>query len=299
MPSLRQIRYFLAVADQGGFTPAAEILHIAQPALSRQVALLEAELGFPLFRREPRGVALTEAGQLFRQRMGSLEESLHSAADDARRLHHGEGGVLRLLHSSSTPVAGALLQALSTFASSHPGVRVDLDRLSSELQLEALAQGRADLGLGRLPLLRREAAVTVRPLAEEALWAALPADHALTARTVLALEALAEEPFVFGVHRERGGLARRVTDLCLSRGFTPRLAPVTSRKTAMLQLVAAGFGIAIVPASMAALGAPGVAFRPLADADTRTQAALFLPLHPSPLAEAFAATLAARWAAAG
>ncbi|HET7776135.1 MAG TPA: LysR substrate-binding domain-containing protein [Azospira sp.] len=298
MPSLRQIRYFLTVADLGGFTPAAAALYVAQPALSRQIAQLEAELGFALLVREPRGVRLTEAGALFRQRVGGLEESLHSAADDARRLDRGEGGVLRLLHSSSTPVAGPLLAALQAFTAAQPRVRVDLDRLSSELQLEAVAQGRADLGLARLPLLRREAAVQLQPLAEERLWAALPPGHALASASSLELGDLADSPFVFAVHRERGGLARRVTDLCLERGFTPRLAPVTSRKTAMLQLVAAGFGVAVVPAAMAALATPGVSFRPLADADARTQVALLLPRAPSPLARAFAAALAAAWPAA-
>lgn len=297
MPSLRQIRYFLSVADLGGFTPAAAALHVAQPALSRQIAQLEEELGFALLRREPRGVSLTEAGALFRQRVGGLEEELRSAAEDARRLHRGEGGVLRLLHSSSTPLAGPLLAALQDFTRDQPRVRVDVDRLSSEQQQEAVAQGRADLGLARLPLLRQEGGIEIRPLPEERLWAALPAGHALAGASVLALGDLADECFVFAVHRERGGLARRVTDLCLARGFTPRLAPVTSRKTAMLNLVAAGFGIAVVPAAMASLATPGVHFVPLADADALARAALLLPLRPSALAAAFADALQRRWSA--
>ncbi|AEV24723.1 transcriptional regulator [Azospira oryzae PS] len=297
MPSLRQIRYFLSVADLGGFTPAAAALHVAQPALSRQIAQLEEELGFALLRREPRGVSLTEAGALFRQRVGGLEEELRSAAEDARRLHRGEGGVLRLLHSSSTPLAGPLLAALQDFTRDQPRVRVDVDRLSSEQQQEAVAQGRADLGLARLPLLRQEGGIEIRPLPEERLWAALPAGHALAGASVLALGDLADECFVFAVHRERGGLARRVPDLCLARGFTPRLAPVTSRKTAMLNLVAAGFGIAVVPAAMASLATPGVHFVPLADADALARAALLLPLRPSALAAAFADALQRRWSA--
>lgn len=297
MPSLRQIRYFLSVADLGGFTPAAAALHVAQPALSRQIAQLEEELGFALLRREPRGVSLTEAGALFRQRVGGLEEELRSAAEDARRLHRGEGGVLRLLHSSSTPLAGPLLAALQDFTRDQPRVRVDVDRLSSEQQQEAVAQGRADLGLARLPLLRQEGGIEIRPLPEERLWAALPAGHALAGSSLLALGDLADECFVFAVHRERGGLARRVTDLCLARGFAPRLAPVTSRKTAMLNLVAAGFGIAVVPAAMASLATPGVHFVPLADADALARAALLLPSRPSALAAAFADALQRRWSA--
>ena len=297
MPSLRQIRYFLSVADLGGFTPAAAALHVAQPALSRQIAQLEEELGFALLRREPRGVSLTEAGALFRQRVGGLEEELRSAAEDARRLHRGEGGVLRLLHSSSTPLAGPLLAALQDFTRDQPRVRVDVDRLSSEQQQEAVAQGRADLGLARLPLLRQEGGIEIRPLPEERLWAALPAGHALAGASLLALGDLADECFVFAVHRERGGLARRVTDLCLARGFAPRLAPVTSRKTAMLNLVAAGFGIAVVPAAMASLATPGVHFVSLADADALARAALLLPSRPSALAAAFADALQRRWSA--
>ncbi len=297
MPSLRQIRYFLSVADLGGFTPAAAALHVAQPALSRQIAQLEEELGFTLLRREPRGVSLTEAGALFRQRVGGLEEELRSAAEDARRLHRGEGGVLRLLHSSSTPLAGPLLAALQDFTRDQPRVRVDVDRLSSEQQQEAVAQGRADLGLARLPLLRQEGGIEIRPLPEERLWAALPAGHALAGAPLLGLGDLADECFVFAVHRERGGLARRVTDLCLARGFAPRLAPVTSRKTAMLNLVAAGFGVAVVPAAMASLATPGVHFVPLADADALARAALLLPPRPSALAAAFADALQRRWSA--
>lgn len=297
MPSLRQIRYFLSVADLGGFTPAAAALHVAQPALSRQIAQLEEELGFALLRREPRGVSLTEAGVLFRQRVGGLEEELRSAAEDARRLHRGEGGVLRLLHSSSTPLAGPLLAALQDFTRDQPRVRVDVDRLSSEQQQEAVAQGRADLGLARLPLLRQEGGIEIRPLPEERLWAALPAGHALAGASLLGLGDLADECFVFAVHRERGGLARRVTDLCLARGFAPRLAPVTSRKTAMLNLVAAGFGVAVVPAAMASLATPGVHFVPLADADALARAALLLPPRPSALAAAFADALQRHWSA--
>lgn len=301
MPSLRQIRYFLAVADLGGFTPAAAALFVAQPALSRQIGQLEAELGFALFVREPRGVRLTPAGELFRQRVAGMADGLQAAADDARRLAQGEGGVLRLLHSSSTPLAGALLAALRDFTAARPGVRVDLDRLSSEQQVGALAAGRADLGLVRLPLLRRDPAVRLRPLPEERLWAALPAEHPLAAREALALADLSGEAFVSAVHRERGGLARRVTDLCLEAGFTPVTAAATSRKTSQLHLVAAGFGIALIPDAMAPLLPPGAVLRPLVGphGTPTAQAALALPPTPSPLAEAFAEALVKAWRGLG
>lgn len=295
MPSLRQIRYFISVADTGSFTQAASRCFVAQPALSRQMALLEEELGFALFVREARGVQLTPAGVLFLERARGLERGLEAAAEDARRLARGEAGVLRLVHSSSLPVAGALLAALTQFAQAVPGVRVDLDRVSSEQQMRELAEGRADLGLARFPVLRRDPALIVQPLTPEPLWVALPAGHPLAAQAALRVADLAEQPLVSAVHRERGGLARRVADLCLARGFVPRLAAVISRKTSMLTLVGAGFGAAVIPAGMGALVPAGVVLRPLVDEDAWAEAALVLPARPSVLAERFAEVLKGCW----
>lgn len=288
MPTLRQIRYFLAIGAQGGFTPAAAALHVAQPALSRQMALLEDELGFALFVREARGVSLTPAGRQFRDRVANLEQSLQTAIEDGRQMSRGEAGVLRLLHSSSLPLE-RLLPCFRQFHDGVPSARIDIDRLSSEQQLAEIAEGKADIGFIRLPLLRRTDDVSLRHLAAERLVAALPSAHPLAAAPTLALSDLAEERFVSAVHRERGGLARCVTDLCLKRGFVPRLAPAISRKTSMLTLVAAGFGIAIVPEGMQKLAQAGIAFRPLSDDDAVAASAMVLPATPTPLAEAFAA----------
>ena len=287
MPTLRQIRYFLAIGAQGGFTPAAAALHVAQPALSRQMALLEDELGFALFVREARGVSLTPAGRQFRDRVANIEQALQTAIEDGRQMSRGEAGVLRLLHSSSLPLEG-LLPCFRQFHDGIPSARIDTDRLSSEQQLAEIAEGKADIGFIRLPVLRRTDDVSLRHLAAERLVAALPSPHPLAAAPTLALSDLAEERFVSAVHRERGGLARCVTDLCLKRGFVPRLAPAISRKTSMLTLVAAGFGIAIVPEGMQKLAQPGIAFLPLSDDDAVAASAMILPAAPSPLAEAFA-----------
>lgn len=291
MPSLKQLRYFLTVADLGAFTAAASALFIAQPALSRQIALLEEELGFPLFVRTPRGVALTPAGAGYRERVAGIEHELASAAEEGKQLAAGEAGVLRLLHSSSLPLR-SLLPAIDRFLAAAPGARIDLDRIGSEQQIADLAAGKADVGVLRLPVLRREASVRLLPLPPERLWVALPAGHALVGRAEIGLAELADQAFVSAVHRERGGLARRVTDLCLARGFVPRTARILSRKTSMLDLVAAGFGVAIIPERMTVLASASLTCVPLADADTLADSAIALPEKPSPLAERFAATLA-------
>jgi len=297
MPSLRQIRYFLTVADLGGFTPAASRLFVAQPALSRQVALLEKELGFPLFLREARGVRLTPAGEGFRARVIDIEDALHSAVEEARELHAGQSGVLRLLHSSSIPV-DSLLPAISQFVADSPRSRIDLDRLSSEQQIGEIAAGKADIGIIRLPVLRRDPAVRLIELASERLWVTLPPGHHLSDKASLSLAELADEPFVSAVHRERGGLARRVADLCLSRGFVPRLAPVISRKTSMLTLVAHGFGLAVVPACMTVHCPKGISCLALSDDDAQTTTALALANESSALIRRFVDILGNTWPAA-
>ncbi len=286
MPSLRQIRYFLTVADLGGFTPAARQLFVAQPALSRQIAQLEAEIGFLLFLREPRGVSLTAAGELFRTRVSDIEKTLLTAVEESQQLDRGEAGVLRLLHSSSVPV-DRLMPAIRQFIDAAPRARIDLDRLSSEQQISEIANGKADLGIIRLPVLRRDPAVRLIELPVERLWVALSQKHRLADKTCLTLAELAEEPFVSAVHRERGGLARRITDLCLARGFIPRLAPVISRKTSMLALVASNFGIAVIPESMKPLAGNTVSLVALSDDDATATTALVIPHEYSALANIF------------
>jgi len=287
MASLKQIRYFLTVSDLGSFTQAAAALFVAQPALSRQVALLEKELGFQLFEREARGVRLTPAGAGYRDRVTAVESLLSAAAEEGAQLARGEAGVLRLLHSSSIP-AGSLLPSIQQFLAESPKARIDLDRISSEIQVTEVANGRADIGIIRLPVLRREPGVSFIELADEPLWVALPASHALASRDSLALAELRQVPFVSAVHRERGGLARLVTDLCLRRGFVPKLARVVSRKTSMLNLVVAGLGIAVVPQRMTTMALDGLVYLPLSDEDARARSALALPLQASPLARRFA-----------
>lgn len=296
MLSPRQIRYLLAIADTGSLTAAATRLFVAQPALSRQLSQVEEALGFALFVREPRGVAPTPAGALFLERVRGVAAILDEAVDEARRLERGEAGVLRLLHSSSVPVAGPVLETLQAFAAALPGVRVDLDRVASEQQGEEIVAGRADMGLVRLPVLKRSQALIERPLPAESLWAAIPAGHPLAGEAgAMALVELRDACFVSAVHRERGGLARRVTDLCLAAGFVPALAAVQSRKTSMLTLVAAGFGVAVIPACMCGMAPPGVILRPIADPDATSIASIILPEAASPPALRFAALLEACW----
>ncbi len=284
MPSFRQIQYFLTVADLGGFTQAASTLFIAQSALSRQIAQLEEELGFLLFEREARGVRLTPAGQVYRERVMTIPKTLAAAAEEGLQLSRGEAGMLRLLHSTTIP-ATSLMPSLKEFMSTCPKARIDLDRASSEQQVTLVANGNADIGVIRLPVLRRDPRIRFVELTAERLWVALPAIHPLARQDSIAIADLSAEQFVSAVYRERGGLARVVTDLCLKRGFIPSAARIVSPKTSMLSLVAANQGIAIIPERMTRLENHGVVYLPLRDEDAQSTCALVLPLNPSLLVQ--------------
>jgi DNA-binding transcriptional LysR family regulator len=287
MPTLRQVRYFLTVAELDGFTQAAAALCIAQSALSRQIALLEDELGFLLFEREPRGVRLTTAGAAYRDRVKAIPNVMLAAAEEGRQVARGQAGVLKLLHSSTVPVR-SLMPVLDRFMEICPNARIDLDRASSEEQISEVANGNADIGVIRMPVLRRDSRVRFVELTAERLWVALPGGHRLAKQTSAMVASLRDELFVSAVYRERGGLARVVTDLCLKRGFVPQPAQIVSPKTSMLSLVSAERGIAIVPERMTALGGQGIIYVPLSDEDARSVCALVLPLQPALLTSTFA-----------
>lgn len=287
MPSFRQIHYFLTVADLGGFTQAAATLFIAQSALSRQISQLEDELGFELFDREPRGVRLTPAGAIYRDRVMTIPRTLAAAAEEGLQLSRGEAGVLRLLHSSTIPAA-SLMSVLNRFMAACPKARIDLDRASSEQQVSLVANGNADIGIIRLPVLRRDSSVRFVELGAERLWVAVPDAHPLAKQDSISIASLEHEQFVSAVYRERGGLARVVTDLCLKRGFVPGAAQIVSPKTSMLSLVAANKGVAIVPERMTTLGSQGIVYVPLSDKDAQSTCALVVPLKPRLLVKTFA-----------
>ncbi len=261
----RQLRYFVEIVDAGSFSQAAERLFIAQSALSRQVREMELALQVPLLDRDARGLQMTPAGRSLyadaRQILGALTDAMARATHAQR----GTDGTLQLLHSSSVPLTPALLALLDRHTQQHPGVAVEIAQASSEQQALDIAEGRADLGLARAPILRRRAALHYATLYEEPLVLAVPPGHALAAQTQVHMDSLRGERFVATPHPERGGLGHAVAELCRAHGFAPLPAAVRSRKWAQLSLVQGGMGIAIVPASMGALAPAGVRVLPLAE----------------------------------
>ena len=256
----------------------------------RQMKAMETRLQTPLFERTARQPRLTAAGHAFLPRARSLLNELSKASEMATQVGNGHLGTLRLSHSSTVPMSGRLLRGLGEYLDSHAGVSMDIVKLSSEEQLEALAEGQLDVGLLRLPVLRQRDGVQVIPLYSERLLLAVPPNHPLAvdnfARSV-DLARLKDEAFISIPHPQRGGLSYLSAELCMRQGFFPKAARVVSRKTTQLQLIQAGFGIALLPESMQDIAPPDIHFLQLTDPDCQSTVALACRQRPAPLVQRF------------
>ncbi|MEO6680963.1 MAG: LysR family transcriptional regulator [Pseudomonas sp.] len=293
MLSTRQLRYFVEIAECGSFSAAAERLFIAQSALSRQIKDMETRLQTPLFERTARQPRLTAAGEAFLPRARNLLHELTKASEMATQVGNGQLGTLRLSHSSTVPMSGRLLRFVSTYLDQHAGVSMDIVKLSSEAQLEELAEGRLDIGLLRMPVLRQREGVQIIPLYSERLLLAVPPNHRLAVDNAghgIDLAQLKDESFISIPHPQRGGLSYLSAQLCMRQGFFPKAARVVSRKTTQLQLIQAGFGIALLPESMQDIAPPDIHFLPLADPDCHSTVALAYRQSPTALVQHFITT---------
>jgi DNA-binding transcriptional LysR family regulator len=189
---LRKLRYFVAVADRLHFGRAADELHIAQPVLSRQIRALEQDLGASLFTRDSHGVALTDAGKQLLTDAGPLLASAHAVR---RRVTVAARGSQRLMVGFRAGVA--VTPAVREFATRHPDVLVDVQRIEGDDQATMLLDGRIDVGYVRLPI--DEAGLRVVPLYTEPRVAVLPAGHRLAGREQITEADLAGEPLVWDV----------------------------------------------------------------------------------------------------
>lgn len=285
---LRHLRYFVALAEERHFGRAARRLRIAQPPLSRQIQALEAELGFLLLSRTRRNVELTPAGEAFLAHTRRVFEALELAVREARRAHAGETGRLVVGYPSSVAFSG-LTELLKAFRTRAPGVALTVRELPPQEQLEALKDGRIDVGFIRGP--SHEPDVMTRRVRSEPLVVALPSQHPLRARKRIALELLAKEPFV-AFPRHRGpAFFDLLMRLCHEAGFTPRIvqeAPLLD----LVSLVAAGFGVSLVPSSFRNARRPGIVFRPIVGAPRADLLAAWRPDERSPIVRDFLDTVA-------
>jgi DNA-binding transcriptional LysR family regulator len=266
---LRHLRYFVAVAEELSFTRAAERLHMSQPPLSTQIRDLEAALGVTLIDRSRRTIALTPAGDALRAEAGRLLVQVDQALRAVQRAGTGETGRLTVGFVPSASVT-TLPATLRAFRERHPGVELYLRDMAPDGLVAALRDGGVDVAFLYLPF--AETGVEVRAVSNEALVAALPEGHPLAGRPQLKVADLRDEPFVLPAQHRMPGLHTQVLDACRRAGFSP--TPVQKDVWLMqtiLGLVAAGLGVALVPASVEHLHRTGVAFRSLRDAPATVQ----------------------------
>lgn len=258
---LRHLRYFVAVAEELHFGRAALRLNISQPPLSQQIKSLEEELCAELFKRSSRRVELTPAGKVFLVRARNLLSMAEDAADEARRVAAGLEGVLRL--GFVTPAMdGPLPRVIAGFRGNWPGVRLDLKEASTVEQLEALRGGRLDIGFIRAHGGNAQG-LAARSFLREPYVLALPRGHALTAGQSVSLAELDGQPFIFFARQQGPGLHDEIMAAFSRAGAAPFITQEVLSKRSTLALVAAGLGLALVPASTARASMEEVVFRRL------------------------------------
>jgi DNA-binding transcriptional LysR family regulator len=256
----RQLRYFVAVAEELHFGRAAKRLHISQPPLSQQIRQLETQLGVHLFERSPRSVQLLPAGAvLLAQARGILAE-LERTVELVQSTARGDRGLLRLGYTAAS--AFTLLPVLiRAFKKHYPYVEVVLMELLSSEQAEALLQQRLDVGL--LRPFRPQAELCAQTLVEEPMILALPADHPLAAQTQVQVQQLHAQSLIGFTRTEARYLQELVDDMLTTAGVQPHLTQRATQPHTMLSLVSAGLGVAIVPEAATQAPVKGVVYRPL------------------------------------
>jgi DNA-binding transcriptional LysR family regulator len=263
---LRQLEYFMVVADELNFSRAAERLNMTQPPLSTQIRALEKEIGVELFVRSTRKVMLTEAGELFQASTRRLLAQLQDNVDRARSAALGEIGQLALgfVPSATTELLPPILRE---FRSEFPGVRLALYELRPEQQVQELRSGSLDCGCFYLPLGEQppfgDAGLASVAISQEPLVAAMPLDHPLAARRRLPVQAMAGEPFVMVSGHRGSGLRDAVFEQCRRGGMVPEVVQDAALIQTIAGLVASGVGVALLPASVRRLQQAGVVYRPL------------------------------------
>lgn len=259
---LRHLRYFVAVAEEENIGRAAARLHISQPPLTRQIQQLEEELGVTLFIRTPRGMELTQAGELFLAEARNIRALVEQATERTQRAGQGKLGRLDVGIFGSA-ILDAIPKLLLSFRNRYPDVKVVLHTMTKAEQLEALRQRRITVGFNRM--LSPLDDIGVRQVTTEGLLVAVQADHPLAHQPVVRFAELAEHPMILFPTGARPSFIDKVIGWATESGFQPRISQEVGDAVTGVALVASGFGVCLVPDSATTLQFPGVVYRTLTD----------------------------------
>lgn len=268
---LRQLHYFIAVAEELHFSRAAEKLGITQPPLSQQIRALEQDVGARLFHRTNRRVELTDAGRAFlpeaRQALGILDKAVTMAA----RIHRGESGELRLGLTGSAPFTEVFAKSIYAFRQRYPEVNLSLQEMNSIKQITALLEKKLHVAVIR-PVAIPET-LQVIELMQEPMVMAMPADHPMAKAHVgeaVSLKDFALDDFILFPRDSGIGMYDQIANLFKEAGFTPHIVQEAHQASTQIALVAAGLGVAILPALQQRIQLDNVVYRTLSDKGAHT-----------------------------
>ncbi|MEO1353267.1 MAG: LysR substrate-binding domain-containing protein [Cyanobacteria bacterium J06635_15] len=280
--SIRQLRYFVVVAEELNFTRAAERLQIAQPPLSRQIQSLEQMLGFRLLERTNRRVALTAAGKVFLMECHQILSQVEQSIRVAQQVAQGKAGQL-VMGFEGVAHNELVLGVIRQFRTQLPDVELIMQEMPSGKQVESLQQGQLDVGL--IEPIAAGDTLKIAPLLSEPLVVALAETHPLAGEESIALSQLADESWVSGRSNFGCGLLLRILDACREAGFTPKIKQETNDLQMTLGFVASGWGVTLLPES-SQLTQTGVIYRPVAQPAPEVQLAIAWNRQP-PVVESF------------
>jgi DNA-binding transcriptional LysR family regulator len=268
---LRHLRYFVVVSEERNITRAAVRLGLQQPPLSQQIHALESELGAKLFTRLPRGVELTPAGEGFLEEARAVLSGVERATVRARAAAMGQRGRISIGLTTSASLHPGVTRTLRAYANSHAAVSLDLHAHSAAGLTEALLREEVHVAVMRAAV-ARPVDLIFKELARENMLMALPADHHLVSRTAsganapIPLRALAGERLILVRRHAAPGMYGNVVDACHKAGFEPLIIAEVEQMLTSLNLVAAGMGISLVPASIREIRQEGIVYCPVLNA---------------------------------
>jgi DNA-binding transcriptional LysR family regulator len=284
---LRQLRYFLTVAEELSFTRAARRLNISQPPLSQQIAQLEASLETRLFNRTSRRVELTAAGRELETQARAILAQAASAEQHVRTIGAGRSGKIEI-GATGTILRGALAEWLAAYRQEMPEVRTVITEQAPALQVKAVLEFRTDISFNR-SISGHEDLLSALAW-QEPVSVILPPGHRLARRAHVAIAELAEDEHVM-LHPDSSEFALSLRQACVDAGFLPRISQQVVDSQSIPSLIAHGFGVALVPASTAAFTSGEVVFVPLRPALPADVFMVYRRRENSPAVHAFL-----RWA---
>ena len=262
---LKQLKYFLAVAEEKSFSRAAERQHISQPPLSQQIMKLESELGVRLFTRTTRSFELTVAGKALMVEAAELLAKMRLTIDTIRQIDRGEVGRLRVGIVASA-MWGPIPSMLEQFQSQFPRVTWTIHELGPNDQWEALRNRQIDVGFWREPRIEPEVLKQANLRQDlcfpENVCVAMNEKHPLASQDAIELIDIANEPMLT-LHLTQSAEPRYLIQCCVNAGFEPMIFQEAAEPQTLLAMVGAGLGVALLPQTTGRIGWPGVKFMPI------------------------------------